>query len=213
MSQIESHANLVLSPRFTAAVDYAREIHTGTRKGTPIPYMAHLLGVASLVLGEVGHVKFSVTEDMVIAALLHDAVEDAGGMPRLRDIEDKFGPAVAEIVAGCTDSFDEDGSNKQRWEDRKAAYVDRLATGEESDGTLLVSVADKVYNARAIVEDYRQIGPEVWKRFRRGRDKQLWYYDQLWKIYDRRCPDWRITAEFKRVVHELRDISGDEVTQ
>jgi (p)ppGpp synthase/HD superfamily hydrolase len=85
------HRPLSLTPRFIQVVDYARQIHVGTRKGTNVPYMAHLLGVASLVMRETGHVPFAVTEDIVIAALLHDAVEDEGGLPRLRDIEEKFG--------------------------------------------------------------------------------------------------------------------------
>jgi (p)ppGpp synthase/HD superfamily hydrolase len=98
-----------LTPRFTEAVAYARQVHVGVRKGTQVPYMAHLLGVASLVLGETGHVfPIAVTEDMVIAALLHDAVEDEGGLPRLRDIEAQFGEEVARIVEGCTDSFVQD---------------------------------------------------------------------------------------------------------
>jgi (p)ppGpp synthase/HD superfamily hydrolase len=164
---------LVLTQRFTHAVDYARQIHTGVRKGTEVPYMAHLLGVASLVMGEVGHVPFAVTEDMVIAGLLHDAVEDEGGLPRLHDIEAKFGKEVADIVKGCTDSFEVDSDNKQQWEQRKASYIKRLREEPESNGTLLVSAADKLYNARAIVEDYGEIGAEVWKRFKRGREQQL----------------------------------------
>jgi (p)ppGpp synthase/HD superfamily hydrolase len=99
----QQNSALRLSPRFTSAVEYAREIHVGFRKGTEVPYMAHLLGVASLVLRESGHVPFPVTEDMVIAALLHDAVEDEGGLPRLRDIEKNFGREVAKIIEGCTD--------------------------------------------------------------------------------------------------------------
>ena len=135
-------ARPLLTPRFTRAVDYAREIHVGTRKGTGVPYMAHLLGVASLVLGESGHVPFPVTEDLAIAALLHDAVEDEGGLRRLRDIEEQFGREVAKIVEGCTDSFEEDASKKQGWEERKTSYIKRL--GNEPQGTLLVSAADKV---------------------------------------------------------------------
>ena len=77
---------LVLTKRFTEAVEYARQLHTEYRKGTDIPYMAHLIGVAALVMGEAGG-RVPVTEDMVIAALLHDAVEDHGGTPRLREIE------------------------------------------------------------------------------------------------------------------------------
>lgn len=198
-----------LTPRFTQAVDYARQIHVGTRKGTQVPYMAHLLGVASLVMGETGHVPFAVTEDMAMAALLHDAVEDEGGLPRLHDIEAKFGKEVAGIVKGCTDSFEVDGDKKQQWEQRKASYIKRLREEPESDGTLLVSAADKLYNARAIIEDYGEIGAAVWKRFKRGREQQLWYFDELLKIYEARCPNWRIVKELKSMVSELRRVSAD----
>src|SRR6476620_6193868 len=94
-----------LTPRFTQAVDYARQVHVSLRKGTQVPYMAHLLGVASLVLGETGHVPFPVTENMAIAALLHDAVEDEGGLPRLRNIEANFGPSLVpgEMLIGARD--------------------------------------------------------------------------------------------------------------
>src|SRR5215472_12003231 len=128
----QAHTPFALTPRFTQAVDYARQIHTGWRKGMEVPYMAHLLGVASLVLGETGWVPFEVTEDMAIAALLHDAVEDEGGLPRLRDIEARFGSAVAEIVEGCSDSFAEDSEAKASWEERKQGYVQRLREEPES---------------------------------------------------------------------------------
>jgi GTP pyrophosphokinase len=188
-------------------VEYAREIHVGYRKGTEVPYMAHLLGVASLVLGAKGDVEFSVTEDMVIAALLHDAVEDEGGLPRLRDIEKNFGSEVAKIVEGCTDSFEEDASKKQEWEVRKASYVERLRN--EPPGTLLVSAADKLYNARAILEDYREIGPRIWERFKRGREQQLWYFRELLRVYDEKCGKWRIVEELKRTIAELRRVSAE----
>ena len=95
---------LHLTARFTRAIDYARQVHVNYGKATKVPYMAHLIGVASLVMGESGYVHFPLTEDMVIAALLHDAVEDEGGLPRLRDIEANFGKEVAKIVEGCTDT-------------------------------------------------------------------------------------------------------------
>jgi len=202
----ESAVVIRLTDRFTRAVDYARHIHVGSRKGTDVPYMAHLLGVASLVLGESGHVGFPVTENVVIAALLHDAVEDEGGLFRLRDIEDKFGPEVAKIVEGCTDSFEEDADKKKAWEERKKSYIERLPN--EPSSTLLVSLADKLYNARAILEDYREVGPKVWERFKRGREQQLWYFRELIKVYEEKCPNWRIVAELKSVVAQLRQISG-----
>src|SRR4051794_13824570 len=97
----QSSERLLLTERFSAAVEYARQLHTEYRKGTGVPYMAHLLGVASLVMGEAGG-RVPVTEDMVIAALLHDTVEDHGGMPRLREVEQRFGANVARMVAALS---------------------------------------------------------------------------------------------------------------
>jgi (p)ppGpp synthase/HD superfamily hydrolase len=208
MKEPESANFLHLTARFTHAIDYARQVHVNYRKGTSVPYMAHLLGVASLVMGESGHVHFPVTEDMVIGALLHDAVEDEGGMPRLRDIEANFGKEVAKIVEGCTDSFEEDSNKKQEWEVRKKSYIDRLR--KEPEGTLLVSAADKLYNARAILEDYREIGSSLWGRFKRGRKEQLWYFDELIKVYEQRCPHWRVVSELKRVIGDLTQLSAGE---
>ena len=198
---------LHLTTRFTSAVDYARHIHIERRKGTDIPYMAHLLGVASLVMGEAGHAGFPVTEDMVIAALLHDAVEDQGGLPRLRDIEQNFGSDVARMVEGLSDSLSEDPCKKQSWLERKQAYVERLR-GEPAD-VRLISVADKIYNARAILEDYREIGPLVWERFKRGQAEQIWYFDELLAVY-KSTGTSRIVEELERVVEELRQISAAE---
>ena len=208
MANSQEHGALALTPRFSRAVDYARQIHVGYRKGSTVPYLAHLLGVASLVMGESGHVPFPVTEEMVIAALLHDAVEDEGGLPRLRDIEQNFGPDVARIVKGCTDSFEVDSNQKQSWETRKRSYIERLP--KESQDTLLVSAADKLYNARSLLEDYRDMGAEVWKRFKRGRREQLWYFDELLKVYEEKCPNWRLVGELKRVVRELTQLSEEE---
>jgi (p)ppGpp synthase/HD superfamily hydrolase len=208
MESQEQVGALSLTHRFSRAVDYARQIHVGYRKGTTVPYMAHLLGVASLVMGERDQVPFPVTEDMVIAALLHDAVEDEGGLPRLRDIEQNFGKEVARIVEGCTDSFEQDSNRKPDWVTRKRSYIERL--WREPQDTLLVSVADKLYNARATLEDYRSVGVEVWRRFKRGRNEQLWYFHELLKVYGEKCPNWRLVEELKRVVAELTQLSERE---
>lgn len=204
MRPSNNQRELQLTARFTDAVDYARKLHRNFRKGTQIPYIAHLLGVVSLVIGETGQVSFPVTEGMAIAALLHDAVEDEGGLPRLRDIEAKFGKEVAEIVEGCTDSFEEDCHKKQTWKPRKTAYIERL--WKEPQNTLLVSAADKLYNARATLDDYRNIGADVWKRFHAGRDEQLWYYSELIKVYEQKGSN-RIVEELNRVVAELAELS------
>jgi (p)ppGpp synthase/HD superfamily hydrolase len=193
---------LLLTERFSAAVEYARQLHTEYRKGTDVPYMAHLLGVASLVMGEAGG-RVPVTEDMVIAALLHDTVEDHGGMPRLRDVEKRFGANVARMVAGLSDTFAEDHNRKEGWEERKNAYLERLRN--ESDDVLLISAADKLYNAKSILDDRRLIGDAVWQRFQRGSRQQLWYFHLLLAVF-RANPTNKIVDDFERVVHELTEL-------
>jgi (p)ppGpp synthase/HD superfamily hydrolase len=197
----EPQADLLLTERFTNAVDYARRLHTEFRKGTRIPYLAHLLGAASLVLSETGR-KVPVTEDMVIAALLHDTVEDHGGLPRLHDVEKEFGPNVARMVAALSDTFAADHDKKEGWEERKNAYLARLL--HEPLDVLVISVADKLYNAKAILDDLRDpaIGPLVWERFKRGPEQQLWYFHSLLEIFEKRL-DSRLVGELGRVVAQL----------
>lgn len=199
--------SLHLSDRFTRAVDYARTLHIERRKGSEIPFMAHLLGVASLVMGEAGHVPFAVTEDMVIAALLHDTVEDHGGEIRLQDVAHNFGSNVARMVEGLSDTLVEDPNQKEPWEQRKRTYLDRLRT--EPADVQLISAADKLYNARAILDDYRKIDAEVWKRFKRGRDLQLGYFDELVTIFEASGAN-RIVEELRRVINKLKTISAGE---
>ncbi len=189
----------ILTERFTRAVDYARTLHTETRKGTKIPYMAHLLGVASLVMGEAGGVV-PVTEDMVIAAILHDTAEDHGGQRTLDDVREKFGPDVARMVEGLSDTLAEDHDKKEGWEERKNAYLARLRN--EPEDVLVISVADKLYNAKAILDDLKEIGPAVWDRFKRGPKEQLWYFHSLLAIFDPRLHS-RMVVELKRVVDEI----------
>ena len=198
----DTNPQLHLTDRFTQAVNYARVLHIERRKGTEIPFMAHLLGVASLVMGEAGHVDFPVTEDMIIAALLHDAAEDHGGQLRLDDISASFGANVARMVGGLSDSLEEDPNRRPDWDHRKAQYIERLK-GEEDD-VWLISAADKLYNARTILDDHRKVGAEVWKRFKRGRDQQVGYFVKLLEVFKSRGSN-RIVEELGRVVAVLAE--------
>jgi (p)ppGpp synthase/HD superfamily hydrolase len=198
---------LHLTSRFSSAIEYARHLHIERRKGTDIPYMAHLLGVAALVMAEAGHAAILVTEDMVIAALLHDTVEDHGGMVRLEDVKQNFGSNVARMVEGLTDSFVEESDNKGPWRERKEAYIERLRN--ELPDVQLISAADKLYNAKAILDDYRMIGPKIWGRFKRGRDEQLWYFNTLLGMF-KSSGGGRIVNELERVVAELTSVSEYE---
>lgn len=195
----EIRDGLRLSVRFTKAVEYAREFHTEFRKGTRIPYMAHLLGVVSMVMGEAGG-RVPITEDMAIAAVLHDIVEDHGGAPRLEEVRREFGSDVARMVEGLSDTLAEDHDKKEGWEERKIRYIERLRS--EPEDVLLISCADKLYNAKAILDDFKEIGPAVWKRFKRGPDEQLWYFYQLLAIFRLRLKG-RITSQLAEAVHEL----------
>ena len=177
----------MLSERFTQAVDYAREAHTSqTRKGTAIPYLAHLLGVASLVL------DYGGDEDQAIAALLHDTIEDQGAHHQAL-IRHQFGDRVAGIVLACTDGTQEDQAEattpeakRADWEKRKWCHLAHLA--EASGEALLVSGCDKLHNARAIVTDLRNpaIGAAVFDRFTGKRDGTLWYYREITRVFSKR---------------------------
>jgi (p)ppGpp synthase/HD superfamily hydrolase len=159
--------------KFEAALVYAARLHRDqTRKGSGIPYVNHLLAVAAIV-GENGG-----TEEEVIAALLHDAPEDHGGRARLEEIRERFGDDVAEIVAGCTDTYEDP---KPAWQPRKEAYVAHVRTAPAS--VRLVSAADKLHNARAILADLRVSGAKLWDRFTGGKEGTLWYYRALVDAY------------------------------
>ena len=182
-----------LGPRFRQAFLFAADKHSGqTRKASTIPYVAHLMGVASLVLEAGGD------EDLAIAALLHDVVEDCGGAPMLKEVRRRFGSRVAKVVDGCTDA---DTYPKPPWRERKEKYIRRLKTADAA--TRLVSAADKLNNVRSILSDYRAIGESVWSRFNGGRDGTLWYYRTLRDEFLRH-PANRITREFDLAVNELR---------
>jgi len=186
-----------LGPRLQRGFRYAAEKHAGqTRKQSAVPYLSHLMAVASLVLEAGGD------EDMAIAALLHDVVEDCGGMPRLREIRKQFGPRVAKIVEGCTDSF---GEPKAEWVERKKDYLREVKHADVE--TRLVSASDKLHNVRTILADYRQDGEAIWTRFSGKKEGTLWYYRALSDEYQRRSPN-RITRELEIVVAELERAVG-----
>ena len=183
--------------KFEEALLYAARLHRDqTRKGTDTPYVTHLLAVASIV-GENGG-----TEDETIAALLHDAPEDRGGKERLQDIRERFGDEVAEIVAGCTDTYEDP---KPEWRPRKEAYVSHVATAPAS--VRLVSAADKLHNARSILADLRSSGDELWQRFNGGKEGTLWYYRALVEAFETAGSN-PIVEELDRIVAEMERLSG-----
>lgn len=195
-------AEPVVGKRFREALVWAAELHEEQRrKGGNIPYVAHLLGVASIVLEHGGD------EDQAIAALLHDALEDQAHRMSPNEIRARFGARVEAIVQACTDGDpDEQRSRDQAlWRRRKQKYIDEVATKPEA--ALLVSMADKLYNARSILEDYRELGEALWPRFTTGRDGTLWYYRSLLAAFKPRA-DGRLWHELERTVAEIGRLAG-----
>jgi (p)ppGpp synthase/HD superfamily hydrolase len=185
-----------LGPRFLRAFEFAAEKHKGqARKASTIPYIAHLMGVTSLVL------EFGGDEDLAIAALLHDVVEDCGGKPMLKEVRQRFGARVAKIVDGCTDTYD---TPKPPWRERKENYIRHLKTADA--GTRLVSAADKLNNVRSILADYREVGEVVWERFNGGREGTLWYYRALLTEFQRTKSN-RVVRELELAVCELEEMA------
>jgi (p)ppGpp synthase/HD superfamily hydrolase len=187
--------NRRLSARFDQAFAYASHLHASqTRKGSHTPYIAHLMGVAALVLEDGG------SEDEAIAGLLHDSVEDH---PREGHTEEEirllFGERVLRIVLGCTDAFEHP---KPAWKKRKLDYLKHLAAAPAD--VRRVSAADKLHNARAVLHDYRHQGERLWRRFNAGKKDQLWYYRSLVEVLKKghRRPG-PLVRELERVVFEL----------
>lgn len=179
----------MLTSRFEDALLFAFNIHIDqTRKSTRVPYFAHVMGVTSYVLEAGGD------EDTAIAALLHDTVEDGGGLPILEQIRIRFGEHVADIVDHCTDSYTQP---RPPWRERKEKYLMKLPTA--SPEARLVSVADKLYNVRSIIDALRMDGESIWGRFNGGKDGSLWYYRSLLDIFKSTGSD-QITDEYARTI-------------
>ncbi|OZH56096.1 phosphohydrolase [Hydrocoleum sp. CS-953] len=185
----------MLSHRFTEALVYATELHAHQiRKGSKVPYVSHLLGVASIAL------EYGADEDEAIAALLHDAIEDQGGPTVRVEIRLKFGERVTEIVDGCTDT---DTTPKPPWKERKKAYINRITNATPS--VRLVSAADKLHNIRSILKDYRLQGDLLWDLFKGGKQGTLWYYRSLVTAF-READSTPIVIELDSLVTELEKL-------
>ncbi len=194
MSDDAQRPTTVLTARFAEAVGWASILHADqSRKGTRVPYVSHLLGVASLVLEDGG------TEDEAIAGVLHDAIEDCDASEE--EIRTRFGTTVAEIVVACTDqTVGERGA--ANWRERKERYLEHLTAPDVPSGALRVAAADKLHNARSMLADLRTYGPVVWERFNAAAAEQRWYYTRIAELLPDRH-DSVVTRELRRVIAEL----------
>lgn len=202
-----TRAPVQVGPRFVAALDWAIELHGSQRKkGSDVPYVAHLLAVAGLVLDDGG------SEKQAAAALLHDVLEDTDTTPD--EIRARFGKKVARIVVACTDVPVGGTHSKKRarrdastWRARKERSIAKLVDPATPRGVLRVRAADALVNARAIVADLRRIGPETWTRFHAGAVDQLWYHRSVAVALQLRHPG-PLTDELRATVREMERLAG-----
>lgn len=177
-----------MKDRISKAINVATKAHDGQkRKGGDTPYITHPLAVGDM-LANCGY-----SEDIIIAGILHDTVEDTD--VTLDYIRSEFGDRVAEIVNGASEP-----DKSLRWEDRKKHTIEYLRTA--STEVRAVSCADKLHNITTMEEDYVDVGEELWKRFKRGKADQKWYYES---VVESLYPD---EDEYLPLYGKLRDAVG-----
>jgi (p)ppGpp synthase/HD superfamily hydrolase len=185
----------ILTPQFEAALTFAYRLHAQQlRKDNQTPYIAHLLSVTALVLEHQG------TEAEAIAALLHDAIEDQGGIPTREKIRSQFGDEISAIIEGCTDS---DTQPKPPWYERKQRYLHQIKTAAPS--VRLVALADKLHNARSLLQLLRHQGSSAWDNFGGKKAGTLWFYQAFLDLYQTSSPN-PMLHEFQQIVVQLKTL-------
>lgn len=196
--------------KLAEAFDFAASEHQDQyRKSTDIPYISHLMSVSALVMEHGG------SEDQAIAGLLHDVVEDAKPSSRIPEIKkeilNRFGVKVLELVEGCTDGEPDAGGKKAEWKPRKELYLASLET--KSEDLLLVSCCDKLHNARSILTDLVTHGRSMFDRFSATQDETLWYYRSLSDLFSKRLKGLRAeiaARELAFTVYEIERLAAEK---
>lgn len=189
------------------ALRFAAEAHAGqARKGKPHePYLSHIL----IVAGMVAH--YGGDEDQIIAGVLHDAVEDAGGEAMADDIRREFGDRVADFVLECSDAVPGEDGEKGPWKPRKLEYIARLRAGGDPDA-VLVEACDKLANLYDIVEDLEFDSEPTFDKFNGGKEGTLEYYATLGDVLMPKVTAPALTAEYTRLLARLQQLAQvDEI--
>ena len=190
----------VITDRFQAALNYAARKHAAhRRKASDIPYLSHLLAVCSILM------EYSIDEDVWIAGLLHDAVEDQGGEATALEIESLFGHHVGKMVRECSEMTSDANGNRPPWLDRKLAYMQSLA--DKDANVLLISLADKLHNARSILKDWLLCGNDAYCKFTAGRNGTHWYYHEMIDCYRKsgKVPE-QLLSELEKTVAQFAPV-------
>ena len=192
----------ILTERFQRALVFTFNLHQGQlRKNSSTPYFSHLMSVCSTVLDAGGD------EDTAIAALLHDAAEDQGGNQTLMEIRNVFGDRVADLVLACSDTLSDP---KPPWKNRKIQHLEKLSKAVPE--VLLITMADKIHNARNLARDLQFHGEKVWENFNGGKAGTLWYYGELDRILEKTTFN-HLYRELHRLINYIKHLSSKETEQ
>lgn len=192
--QVDAGEEIALEP-FERGLEFAAKRHKGHLcKGTTIPYIAYLLQVSGIVM------EYGGNEVQAVAALLDDVVEDQKAI--LEEVQEQFGPDLAAIVDGCSDT---DQAEKEEWWQRKRAYIEEIA--RKGTEVRLVSAADKLHNARAILKDYRTAGDAAFERFKGKKAGTIWYYRALIDAFRATNTDEALIDELNCTVTEIERLA------
>lgn len=187
---------VVLTPRLMKAMNVAAGAHDGHyRKQTAIPYISHLMGVMYAASRE--ELDAEIREDVLIACLLHDTVEDVPEKYSAGQLEKDFGPRVLELVLAVTKD-----ESLRDWQERSEGYIAQLRQAPLE--AVVVSACDKLHNLSSILADAQEIGPEIWTRFNSGKDSQKWWYESILELVKERAPQLRLIAEYEAKLEELK---------
>jgi (p)ppGpp synthase/HD superfamily hydrolase len=185
----------MLSPKFEEALVFAVRLHSNQkRKVSNTPFVLHLLNVCAIILEDGG------TEDEAIAGLLHDAVEDQGGLETLENIKSNFGEVIAQIVMECSETH---LTPKPPWEERKVNSIAKMKN--VSGSAIRVILADKIHNVQSIIREYQKYGKPIWDSFKGGREGTIWYYKEVLAVLASRTESHLIT-ELKLTVEHLEKL-------
>ena len=181
--------------KYKKALDFTYKIHfKQNRKGTGIPYFTHLVSVSNNIIEDGG------TTDEAIGGLLHDAVEDQGGLRVLKEIKKRFGSKVAKIVDECSDTV---VVPKPPWQERKKKYISDIK--KKGQSSMFVSLCDKLHNGTCIVNDYKRVGKKIWTRFTASPKQVAWYYESLYKEFSKHLKGHKVLKDnYLMVVKEIK---------
>ena len=191
---------LTWTPTVDRALAVAARCHAGqTRKDDPTPYIAHPVAVAMIVS------DFTTDEDVVVAALLHDVLEDVPpSVYSAADMTAEFGERVTEMVRGVSEEKAA-GQETPPWRVRKEGYLAQLA--DDSPECLLISAGDKIHNLRSMVAAHGRLGDEMWGLFNAGPDEKLWFYGAIADTVCQRLGDCAASRELRRAVDDVATLA------